>query len=536
MANGRDGAFSLANFGENDPKAAIKSPRSLLACKQEGVLPMELIFKPMEAFAEPRLSPRLVKLRYDFFEAKRRDLLAAAKRARDTIIADERREKENGGQQLEAIAKQHKVSKGAILALGSDGLKLERQKLLRAQEHERMWLQTALNNELANCKAIEHHNQKMTQEAADDSEKDRQRAAKMKEINDRRAQEEERKQMENEARSKLEKQIAKEEFAKQQEEVEKQKKKELEKQKAAYDRACAEAEKKLAAERAKQEKKEAEYRAQQERVEEMRAADLKRMDILEKQKQSYQEAMREKKEAKDLKIYQSMEANLELEAKKRRDFDDRCAQAAEREERLSQARALQQEESAKRSFQLLMKRKNIHADAMQKAEDRRNAILEQQEETECRLLEHEMKKERYLDFKRELDDLRCKNKEINVERQRRREEHQREVVAEQVRKKDEKMEMMKNERNRLWQLRRAAQNQAFTAREQVKFQVNQQKIRSKYDSTAVEHTIGKHMKHDLFTDKILTTSASQPTLRKSPGGTKTSMSAGDESVDYTTLS
>merc|ERR1712118_101138 len=104
--------------------------------------------------------------------------------------------------------------------------------------------------------------------------------------------------------------------------------------------------------------------------------------------------------------------------------------------------ALKQEESAKRSFQLLMKRKNIHEDAMQKAEDRRNAILEQQEETECRLLDHEMKKERYLDFKRELDDLRCKNKEINVERQRRREEHQREVVAEQVRKKDEKMEMM----------------------------------------------------------------------------------------------
>lgn len=42
---------------------------------------------------EKNLSPRLVKLRYDFFEAKRRDLLAAARRARDALLADEKREK-----------------------------------------------------------------------------------------------------------------------------------------------------------------------------------------------------------------------------------------------------------------------------------------------------------------------------------------------------------------------------------------------------------------------------------------------------------
>ena len=78
-----------------------------------------------------------------------------------------------------------------------------------------------------------------------------------------------------------------------------------------------------------------------------------------------------------------------------------------------------------------------------------------------RLLEHELKKERYLDFKRELDGLRGKNKEINVERQRRKEEAYREKVAEDVRKKDEKMEWMQSERNRLWQLRRQGQTEAI---------------------------------------------------------------------------
>merc|ERR1712072_113106 len=100
-----------------------------------------------------------------------------------------------------------------------------------------------------------------------------------------------------------------------------------------------------------------------------------------------------------------------------------------------------------------MRRKCIQEDASRKAEDRRNAILEQQEDTEMRLLEHELKKERYFDFKRELDGLRQKNKEIDVERQRRKEEAYRETVAESVRRKDEKMDWLQSERKRLWQIR-----------------------------------------------------------------------------------
>merc|ERR1712137_337099 len=154
--------------------------------------------------------------------------------------------------------------------------------------------------------------------------------------------------------------------------------------------------------------------------------------------------------------------------------------------RLMQARALEQEESAKKSFQTMMKRKVIAEEAARKAEDRRMAILESQEE-----------KERYLDFKKELDGLRTHNKSINVERQRRREEASRAQVAEAVRKKDEKIDMMNNERKRLWQLRRAAQSQAYAAREMVKN----------------ENMLATLMQHELFTPKILQTSTSMPVIR-----------------------
>ena len=47
-----------------------------------------------------------------------------------------------------------------------------------------------------------------------------------------------------------------------------------------------------------------------------------------------------------------------------------------------------QEETAKKQFRTLMKRQMIKEEAMRKAEDRRMAILDQQEETEYRLMEH----------------------------------------------------------------------------------------------------------------------------------------------------
>merc|ERR1719230_1118451 len=180
----------------------------------------------------------------------------------------------------------------------------------------------------------------------------------------------------------------------------------------------------------------------------MRSQDLKRLEILERQKQNMQLMMREKKDAKDFRIYQSMENNMELERQRRQEYEERLMREQQREEKMATQRALQQEEGAKKSFQLMMRRKCIQDEASRKLEERRLAIIEQQEETERRLLEHEQKKERYLDFKRELDGLKEKNKMINVERQRRREDHRREEIAEAVAKKDEKMEMLENERNR----------------------------------------------------------------------------------------
>eukprot|EP00434_Breviolum_minutum_P045173 symbB.v1.2.040438.t1/scaffold7234.1/size12418/1 len=89
---------SLEDFREYDPDVQIGSPRSLAACDAQGILPKELAYKPLELFQLPGgtctmlhflmdflpikmqgLDPRVAQLRYEFMEARRQDLLWAAR-------------------------------------------------------------------------------------------------------------------------------------------------------------------------------------------------------------------------------------------------------------------------------------------------------------------------------------------------------------------------------------------------------------------------------------------------------------------------
>merc|ERR1719310_2297133 len=140
--------------------------RSLRACAKEGVEPLMLVYKPLETFAEKNLSPRLVKLRYDFFEAKRKDLLTACRRARSQLMAkQERGQHPPVGQ--DATVNTSMVA--AASALESDTIRLEKHKLARVQANERRWLQSALGAELENLKKLEQGAQQAAQDAADDS-------------------------------------------------------------------------------------------------------------------------------------------------------------------------------------------------------------------------------------------------------------------------------------------------------------------------------------------------------------------------------
>merc|ERR1712199_47191 len=71
------GGVGIHNF--NDTKVC-NSPRTLEACGRQGILPEELVYKPVESFHEPGLESWAVQKRFDHAEHKRQEKIKAVQR------------------------------------------------------------------------------------------------------------------------------------------------------------------------------------------------------------------------------------------------------------------------------------------------------------------------------------------------------------------------------------------------------------------------------------------------------------------------
>merc|ERR1719161_2958677 len=208
----------------------------------------------------------------------------------------------------------------------------------------------------------------------------------------------------------------------------------------------------------------------------------------------------------------SMQNNLDLERQREQDFNDRLEHDRERNEKLALERRLFQEQAAKKSLQMLLKRRSIAEESNRQLEEKRQQTLEHMEEVENRMLEHEMKKQRYLEFKRELDHLKEKNKELNVERTRRRQEFKRETTAESCRQKTMKADMTVLERQRLWDERRKTALLSQQARDDMRGEIMRQKIKSQFDSNVAKKMLNEIFLTEQFNPKDA--SQSMPSLPK----------------------
>merc|ERR1719271_2365548 len=170
---------------------------------------------------------------------------------------------------------------------------------------------------------------------------------------------------------------------------------------------------------------------------------------------------------------------------------------------------------------MMLKRKVIAGEAQSHMDNRRHELMDHMEAVENRLADHEMKKERYLEFKRELTSLKEKNKELNVQRQRRRQEHRRELLAESARQKATKMDFVQLERQRLWDDRRRTALMSQAYRDRVREIVHNQKLASQFDSAAVEQALVDVLRDPAF----------NPTTPKQMGKSKSSPSMSPPKMD-----
>ncbi|CDW85779.1 UNKNOWN [Stylonychia lemnae] len=90
--------ISLENFDDSAKDALlINSPRSLEACRRQGIEPRELVFQSLKKFKKSlgieanSLTPQIIQMRYEHFEQRRREKLQILTHERLTVLGDEKK-------------------------------------------------------------------------------------------------------------------------------------------------------------------------------------------------------------------------------------------------------------------------------------------------------------------------------------------------------------------------------------------------------------------------------------------------------------
>lgn len=80
--------LTIDDINDFEEILVVNSPRSIEACLREGVKPQDLLFIPEEEFTYSQYSEDIKHLHYEFFEAKRKEILANVRRTRKAIISE----------------------------------------------------------------------------------------------------------------------------------------------------------------------------------------------------------------------------------------------------------------------------------------------------------------------------------------------------------------------------------------------------------------------------------------------------------------
>lgn len=476
--------MSLAAFRVSDPNCVLASPRSLHACEVEGIAPDELTYRPLESFYDGLLSPRLVALRYNVHEAKRHDLLASAIRAREILVASS---EPCGGDsaclQLRACDDSLKLTKDAVFALkkGSSA-QLETHRSGRALQREhRNFLERALDSEVSQLKQLEDHD---TTSASATSDAVINVSAKevMRRLAGRGDSIRPFGEGEAEGVKKLEQQIEQGRLELRREEDKAKASEEARRRREVCERKARELEAKVHVQAEKERRKAAEDEAQRQKKEHLHSQEFRRAELLEQQRLAAQAIKLEKKAAREARTALAADLSRSLECQRREALEEKERVSSLREQRRARGKAEEEEEMAKRSFQVMVRRKVVEEETARRSEERRAANSERKSETEARLENLEQRKEKHIHLKREVESLRATNKEMNIARQRRREEARQECLAAELRQKSEKADRLASEKRALWQARQDAAAEAQQCREALKSEILRRKISRKYSA------------------------------------------------------
>lgn len=183
----------------------------------------------------------------------------------------------------------------------------------------------------------------------------------------------------------------------------------------------------------------------------------------------------EAKELADMKaqhIKEVLNSNIDIEEKKRNDYYESQAQAAERKRKLEELAKVDAERKRQEDLEKEEKRKSVKFNNEQLLEEKREFYVSKMKETDEKVLRSQMRKNLDMKEKHNVDVLKRTDRRENVERIHKMQDYQREKIMEKILRDNEKAQRIKEEKANLLDTRMKLRQEIDRSKQEImeKFQ------------------------------------------------------------------
>ncbi|OMJ71870.1 hypothetical protein SteCoe_29815 [Stentor coeruleus] len=463
--------FSIKDISLYDTEQKVSTPRSLEACKREGITAKDLVYKPLEYFKQIDLAPDIQSMYYEYFENKRRQLIKLVKSTRKKIIEEEQTNKSKSSSVLNdemKISQQSDKSKNIQLksvakVLSNEAL-ISREIELRHQEHMQLLMR----------------NQEKTKEKALRS-KELAEMQRVKEIEKQKALckklREEQKLLVNKIKNDLKNKSL-------ESQIEENKQKE-------HESTMQQKNEKLKEHLEKAEEHLAKLR--EEREKKIKQKDLKEQKRQEKIRREVKTA-RIKIRAKSKKIEKKrieLIAKFEEEMERRKAFHDILMKEEEQRsvniiegqnEKLKEKHRAMSQERIKRSQMAKITSEEF-------IEKKRMKLQEKNEEIAKRMEENEEMKKQDAEMKKHRELIKQFNKEWNLMREKKKKEHEEKMIRRRIKRDNKKIEELARLKQKQLKLRKCVSQQELVRKEKIQDAFYQMSITKKWNKNILTRAL-----------------------------------------------
>lgn len=464
-AKGQLPLVSLSNLDEFEQHCLINTPRSLEACKKEGIDPEELLYIPPEAFTQPHLSVRLQQLHFEFFEAKRKEILSIVKRAREQNLEDD----------------------APVAKCSSTGSLNAHQRMFgsvveNAKEKHLKMITRLLNYESLATEKLQELQAQELEDAKLAAKREKQRVKRERKAAEAKRIEEIQKLEQARLEEKLEKKKATKLFQQDAMEAERKQKRDEEEAIARAKMKAKNEAKRIEHLQKMEENLATQFTEKETKLLAKRAVEEERQKKLEEKKEKVKKRLRKLGKLRERKLYNvisNAEARIEM---KRQQFEERQAQMQGKAKRyqLSKAKSVERLRSISEDRDDKIKRTMELAEQI--LEERRQLIMQKSAEADLKVEKQKQLIAENIDFKKHEDMLRSLKKEWNVRRRRRKEEYLRDRAKQKMKEDERRIRRFLKDRDHMIKQRQDFNTEHMMQKHEIKQALLKMAVTKKWDT------------------------------------------------------